>query len=154
MSVQKKYYINIYVLIILIVIGLTIGIGAYTFIYAEGGSYLTDKPSACANCHIMNDYYESWLKSSHHAVAVCNDCHTPDGFFPKYITKASNGFWHSWGFTTGIFPDPIQIKEQNKEVTRESCRKCHFDIVENIERESLETENVPCAGCHKDVGHR
>lgn len=154
MSKEKKYYVNIYVLIILIVVGLTIGVGAYTFIYAEGGSYLTDNPGACANCHIMNDYYESWLKSSHHAVAVCNDCHTPGGFFPKYITKASNGFWHSWGFTTGIFPDPIKIKEKNKEVTRESCQKCHFDIVEMIERESLETENISCAGCHKDVGHK
>ena len=78
MSGKGKYYNNIFIFITVITIGITLGGGVYTFIYAEGGSYLTDKPTACANCHIMNDYYESWLKSSHHAVAVCNDCHTPE----------------------------------------------------------------------------
>ena len=59
-------------------IGLAIGIGAYTFVYAKGGSYLTNDPAACANCHIMDEHYAAWQKSSHHAVAGCNDCHTRD----------------------------------------------------------------------------
>jgi cytochrome c nitrite reductase small subunit len=33
--------------------GAMIGIGAYTFIYAKGYSYLTNNPAACANCHVM-----------------------------------------------------------------------------------------------------
>ncbi|MGB9604145.1 MAG: hypothetical protein ACP5MG_02815 [Verrucomicrobiia bacterium] len=37
--------------------GAMLGIAAYTFIYAEGYSYLTNNPAACANCHVMNDYY-------------------------------------------------------------------------------------------------
>jgi cytochrome c nitrite reductase small subunit len=102
----------------------------------------------------MNDHFESWIKSSHHAVAVCNDCHTPEGFFPKYFTKASNGFWHSWGFTTGIFPDPLQIKKSNREITQESCRKCHREMVEAIEEDNTKQENLSCVPCHQYVGHQ
>lgn len=28
------------------------GIGGYTFVYAKGGSDLTNDPAACANCHV------------------------------------------------------------------------------------------------------
>ncbi len=93
-----------------VAIGAGAGLGAYTFIYAKGDSYLTDDPGACANCHVMQGYYDAWVKSSHHVAAVCNDCHTPPGLVGKYATKASNGFWHSFAFTTGRFPDPLRIK--------------------------------------------
>src|SRR5215216_4492770 len=116
-----------------IAIGLAIGVGGYTFIYAKGYSYMTNDPAACANCHIMQDHYNAWQRSSHHAVAVCNDCHTPPGFVAKYATKASNGFWHSFGFTTGRFPEPLRIKPHNREVTEAACRKCHQEIVVAIE---------------------
>ena len=42
--------------------GLTAGIGAFTFDYGEGLSYFSTDPRACANCHIMNDQYNSWTK--------------------------------------------------------------------------------------------
>ena len=35
-------------------VGALAGIAGYTFVYAKGASYLTDAPTACANCHIMN----------------------------------------------------------------------------------------------------
>ena len=47
----------------------------------------------------MNDQYDSWRKSPHHGVAVCNDCHVPPHFPQKYIAKALNGYHHSTGFT-------------------------------------------------------
>jgi len=34
--------------------GLLLGVGAFSFIYAGSYSYPTDDPSACANRHIMN----------------------------------------------------------------------------------------------------
>jgi cytochrome c nitrite reductase small subunit len=68
-------------------LGLVLGLGAFTFVYAKGGSYMTDRAAACANCHIMRDQYEGWLRSSHRPVAVCNDCHTPPGLVGKYATK-------------------------------------------------------------------
>lgn len=131
-------------------IGAAVGIGAYTFVYAKGGSYMTDDPSACANCHVMNDHYSAWLKSSHRSVAVCNDCHTPSGFVAKYTTKASNGFWHSYAFTTGDFMDPLRIKPHNLEIANEACRKCHADMTASM---GLHGESVSCVSCHQYVGH-
>ena len=134
-----------------IAIGFVIGGGLFTFVYAKGASYLTNDPSACANCHIMGDHYSAWIKSSHRAVAVCNDCHTPPGFVAKYLTKADNGFWHSLHFTTGRFPDPLRIKPRNHVITERACRKCHQQIVEAIE--GHKGEQTSCIRCHDDVGH-
>lgn len=134
-------------------IGLALGVGAYTFIYAKGASYLTNDPRACANCHIMQDHYDAWIKSSHRSVATCNDCHTPPGLIPKYWTKAENGFWHSFYFTTGNYPDPIRIKPRNIKVTEQACRKCHADIVQTIEGPHRPGFETSCIRCHSGVGH-
>ena len=133
-------------------VGLAIGVGTYTFVYAKGGSYLTDNPAACANCHVMTEYYDRWVKSSHRAVAVCNDCHTPAGILSKYATKASNGFWHSFAFTSGNFPEPLRIKQHNREIAEGACRKCHSEIVEMIEGTNV-SEVISCIRCHGSVGH-
>jgi cytochrome c nitrite reductase small subunit len=134
-------------------IGLVVGVAGYTFVFAKGYSYLTNNPASCANCHIMQEQFDGWVKSSHRAVATCNDCHTPDGFVAKYMSKASNGFWHSFGFTTGRFHEPIQIKAHNKEITEQACRKCHQDIVDAIEGTHKETKDFSCVRCHNSVGH-
>src|SRR5687768_2159105 len=55
----------------LVLIGVVAGIGAFTFVYARGSSYLTNDPAACMNCHIMREHFDAWSKSSHKAVAVC-----------------------------------------------------------------------------------
>jgi cytochrome c nitrite reductase small subunit len=136
-----------------IAFGIIIGIGGYTFIYAKGYSYMTNNPGACANCHVMQEYYDAWIKSSHHTVAVCNDCHTPPGLVGKYATKASNGFWHSFYFTTGNFPEPIRITARNRQVTEQACRKCHQEIVESIEGPHLQAAGFSCVRCHNTVGH-
>jgi cytochrome c nitrite reductase small subunit len=34
-------------------LGVALGLGGYTLVYAEGLSYLSDDPEACANCHII-----------------------------------------------------------------------------------------------------
>jgi cytochrome c nitrite reductase small subunit len=138
--------------------GLALGVGLFTFAYARGASYLTNDPRACANCHVMEEQYSGWSRSSHRAVAVCNDCHTPPGFLPKYATKALNGFNHSLAFTTGRFPDPIQITERNRRITRSSCVKCHAAIVDAIDGQSAGDshaggERLDCLPCHRNVGH-
>ncbi|MFP5288059.1 MAG: cytochrome c nitrite reductase small subunit [Thermoanaerobaculia bacterium] len=134
-------------------IGLAAGVGGYTFVYAKGASYLTNDPAACANCHIMDSYYDQWNASPHRAVAVCNDCHTPPGLIPKYLTKASNGFWHSYAFTTGDFHEPLRIKERNREVTEKACRKCHAALTAAIEGPHRPGPEISCIRCHWDVGH-
>jgi cytochrome c nitrite reductase small subunit len=134
-------------------LGAAVGTSGYTFLYAHGSSYLTDDPRACANCHIMRDHYDAWIKGSHRSVATCNDCHTPPGFFGKYTTKALNGFWHSFAFTTGRFPDPIRIKPRNHDVTERACRKCHADIVVAIDGPHGESGVLECIRCHGSAGH-
>ena len=135
--------------------GLSIGVGSYTFVYARGYSYLTNDPGACANCHIMRDHFDAWARSSHQAVAVCNDCHTPPGVFPKYLTKARNGFWHSFYFTTGRYPDPLRITTRNHMVTELACRHCHGELTHAIDwvRPGGASDALRCTGCHNEVGH-
>ncbi len=135
-------------------VGVAMGLGGYTFVYARGASYLTDDPAACANCHVMRDHFDAWAKSSHRAVATCNDCHTPPAFFARYATKAANGFWHSFAFTTGRFPDPLRIKPRNRAIVEASCRRCHAPIVEAIERAAGPGKGeISCVRCHESVGH-
>jgi cytochrome c nitrite reductase small subunit len=137
-----------------VIVGLAAGIGGYTFLYAKGASYMTNDPAACANCHVMIEQYEGWEKSSHHAVAVCNDCHTPHALVPKYIVKARNGFWHSFYFTSGHFPEPIQITTRNHKVTENACRSCHAEITQAIEGPYGDEETqTSCVQCHRNVGH-
>lgn len=135
------------------VIGLAAGVAGYTFVYAKGASYLTNDPAACMNCHIMREYYDGWVRSSHRAVAVCNDCHTPSGLVGKYVTKAANGFRHSLAFTTGRFPEPLRITARNREITEGACRECHQEIVQAIEGPHQLSGRLACVRCHGSVGH-
>lgn len=136
-----------------LLVGAAAGLGGYTFIYAEGASYMTNDASACANCHVMQDHFAAWVKSSHHAVAVCNDCHAPQDFIGKYMTKASNGFNHSLAFTTGRFHEPIQITPRNREITERACRHCHQEIVRAIDPVHAGQDMLSCVRCHLSVGH-
>lgn len=134
-------------------LGALAGLGGYTFVHARGASYLTNEPSACANCHVMRDHLDAWAKSSHHAVATCNDCHAPHTFVGKYWTKVSNGYHHSLAFTTGRFHEPIGITERNRRVTEEACRHCHADVVHGIDAHGRDVEPMSCIRCHERVGH-
>ncbi|MCL2177931.1 MAG: cytochrome c nitrite reductase small subunit [Proteobacteria bacterium] len=135
-------------------VGLAVGIGSYTFVYAEGDSYLKDDAKACNNCHVMNEFFANWSKSSHHHVATCNDCHTPSySQAAKYFVKARNGYNHAVAFTTGNFPDNIRITPANKEVVEGQCRACHSDIVSTIEEHAVGQEEISCVKCHRSAGH-
>jgi cytochrome c nitrite reductase small subunit len=139
---------------IAVVLGAAIGLGAFTFVYAKGYSYLSNDPNACANCHIMRDHLDAYSKSSHRTVATCNDCHTPPELAAKYLTKAEHGLFHSLAFTTGNFHDPIQIKSRSLRVTENACRKCHADIVHQIDSGPTNSDTaISCVRCHANVGH-
>ncbi len=135
-------------------LGLLIGTGAFTFKYAEGLSYFSTDPKACMNCHIMTPQYDSWQKSSHHAVAGCVDCHLPHTFVAKYIAKAENGYHHSKAFTTQEFQEPIMIKEKNSRILQQNCVDCHDDMVHELFKKDInEPGAVSCIHCHASVGH-
>lgn len=136
-----------------VVLGALAGVGTFTFGYAEGLSYFSTDPRACANCHIMQGYFETWEKSSHHHVAVCVDCHLPHDLVGKYVAKADNGFFHSLAFTLYNFHEPIRIKPRNRRIAQENCIACHADIVHQMLPASPEGEMLMCIHCHADVGH-
>ena len=136
-----------------------IGVGGFTFTYGNGASYLSNDPQSCANCHVMQSSYDSWQHSSHHHVAVCNDCHLSHHPVGKWVTKADNGFFHSIAFTFQDYHDPIQIKPRNQVVTQNACLHCHTDVVHAMlpvpdnPGSPGPQETLSCVHCHSDVGH-
>ena len=140
-------------IIFTMLLGILLGLGAFTFGYGKGGSYLSNNPQSCVNCHVMQDHLDSWQHSSHHHVAVCNDCHLPHDAMGKWITKADNGFFHSLAFTTGGYKDPIQIKERNRRVTQGTCISCHGEFVHSMLPATSGKDMLSCIQCHSEVGH-
>ena len=127
--------------------GVLTGLGAYTFLYAQGFSYFSNDPGACGNCHVMRDYLESWQRSSHHAYAACNDCHTPHSLPAKYAAKAENGWNHSLKFTLGNFREPIRIRPANAAKLQANCVRCHEVMLSEV------GGDLECVRCHAGVGH-
>ena len=123
-----------------------------TFGYAEGASYLSADPAACANCHIMWPQYDSWQKASHHTVATCVDCHLPSDFVGKYVAKAENGWNHSKAFTLQDFPEPIAITPKNSDLLHRNCLRCHAALV-HAQGGADDGAAPRCVRCHASVGH-
>jgi cytochrome c nitrite reductase small subunit len=135
-------------------LGIALGLGLFTFDYAEGLSYMSNDPKNCANCHIMNEQYDGWQKASHHTMATCNDCHTPHDLVGKYATKAINGYNHSKAFTLQNFHEPIRITPRNARILQDGCLHCHSEFVHEIIAGSKTADDaVSCVHCHRSVGH-
>lgn len=145
---------NLAGIVVLILFGVVIGVGSYSFIYAKGYSYLLDDPKACINCHIMQDNYRSWQKSGHRHVAKCNDCHLPHNLVGKYAVKALNGYAHAAAFTLQNFHEPILIKERSLRVVKNSCLSCHQPMIQVMDRADFHhNEKSNCLHCHRSAGH-
>jgi cytochrome c nitrite reductase small subunit len=134
-------------------IGIAAGLGAFAFTYGEGVSYLSTRPEACANCHIMWPQYDSWSASSHKHVAVCSDCHLPHSGLHKWVAKADNGFFHSYAFTFQNFPEPIRIKPRSYRIVQNNCVECHRDMIHEMLPATVAGDAVQCIHCHANVGH-
>jgi cytochrome c nitrite reductase small subunit len=142
------------------------GVGAFTFGYAKGLSYFSTDPAACVNCHIMQSEFDGWQKGSHHAVAVCVDCHLPQAFVPKYLAKAENGWRHGEKFTTQRFQEPIAVQAAGLRILQDNCVRCHGAMVPLLDGHaqlaaanlspataSERNETPRCTHCHAAVGH-
>ncbi len=145
--------IGVVPIVFAVLLGELAGVGIFTFGYGQGASYLSNRPQACANCHVMQDHFDSWQNSSHQHVAVCNDCHLPHDFIGKWLTKSDNGFFHSLAFTLENFHEPIQIKQRNRRVTQRACLDCHANLVHQMLPTDSDDEMLACMHCHSDVGH-
>jgi cytochrome c nitrite reductase small subunit len=99
----------------------------------------------------MRAQYDACLKSSHRMVATCNDCHTPHNIFGKYALKANNGFWHSFYFTTGWYPDTIEITKSPRTPAGTATRTSKPPSTEMWWHS--QARGLECTRCHASVGH-
>jgi cytochrome c nitrite reductase small subunit len=135
-------------------IGLFIGVGSFTFRYAEGLSYFSSNPKTCVNCHIMRPQFDSWQKSSHHTAAVCVDCHLPRSPVPKLLAKGLDGYLHSKGFTLQDFHEPIRISPLGSKIVENNCIACHGSLFHGkVPRPTSTDDHFRCVHCHSGVGH-
>lgn len=135
-------------------IGVPAGVGAFTFVYAKGFSYLSSDPSACVNCHIMKPQYQAWQQGGHRHAATCVECHLPHAGVEKWIAKADHGFRHSTAFTFQNFKEPIEITPRDRVLVQQNCVRCHQPLVETVTGAHATARGpVDCLHCHRDVGH-
>jgi len=135
--------------------GTAIGAAIFGVGYSELPAYLGSDPETCANCHVMQDHYDAWMRGPHANVATCNDCHLPhDNVIRQYWVKAEDGVLHAIAFTTGNYPENIVIRDKSLATTNELCLNCH-DLVTFPMRYTVGTthEDPQCTHCHSNVGH-
>jgi len=137
-------------LAIAIIAGVLAGMGGFTFWYARGYSYLSNKPEACVNCHIMRDNFNSWAVSSHKNV-TCNECHTPHELLPKYLAKFRNGVRHSVAFTFEEVQVP-RTTTRSLDILQQNCLRCHEAMVGML-FQARELKSMRCTQCHPTGGH-
>jgi len=114
-----------------VVAGIAVGLGAFTFVYAKGYSYLGHDARGVRQ-----------LPRDERAVRRLDAGESPDGravaptatcrnnVVGKYAVKAWDGFWHSYYFTANTYPDNIRItkldsassRDSAAPATRRSCR--------------------------------
>jgi len=146
-------------IIVIILLGIFFGLSIYIFKISKAGSYLSDDPKTCVNCHLMAPQYATWTHSSHRQWASCNDCHVPhNNVFNKYYFKAKDGLRHSTMFTLRLEPQVIFIHKEGAEVVFTNCKRCHGNLLDidqkltNINFSHDRTERK-CWECHREVPH-
>ncbi|MDP2722700.1 MAG: cytochrome c nitrite reductase small subunit [Bacteroidales bacterium] len=146
---------------VVVVSGILFGLALYLVYVSNAVSYLSDNPTTCINCHVMNPQYATWFHSSHRERASCNDCHVPqDNVFNKYFFKAKDGLRHATMFTLRLEPQVIMIKEAGAEVVQQNCVRCHNELItdnkmlsKSLSFDHFRTEGRKCWECHREVPH-
>src|SRR4030042_3786510 len=145
---------------VIILLGIFTGFGFFTIYVSRAPSYLSDKPEACVNCHIMAPQYATWSHSSHRDIARCNDCHVPhNNIINKYYFKARDGLRHAAIFTMRAEPQVIQIKKASDDVVQQNCIDCHASLltdsrIQNYnDRFNYLRTSRSCRDCHRETPH-
>ncbi len=144
----------------LILVALITGLGLFSVYLGKAHLYLSDRPEACVNCHIMAPQYATWNHSSHRENAHCNDCHVPhNNVFSKYYFKANDGLRHSTLFTLRMERQVIRILEPGARVVQNNCIRCHEELLVDPKLEASVgmyrgvREGRRCIECHREVPH-
>ncbi|MBQ4023553.1 MAG: cytochrome c nitrite reductase small subunit [Prevotella sp.] len=147
--------------LMLIIAGVLVGLGALFVYLLRAHTYLADDSSACVNCHIMTPYYASWSHSSHGRDATCNDCHVPhSSLLAKYGFKAMDGMKHVAYFVTHSERQAIMAEDASAEVIMDNCIRCHTQLNQEFVKTgridymmAKRDEGKACWDCHRSVPH-
>jgi len=145
----------------IILAGIICGLGGYTAYASRFGSYMSDEPATCVNCHIMAPYYATWNHSSHARNTTCNDCHVPhDNAVKKWWFKGMDGMRHAAIFTLKGEHDVIQATDKSASVIMDNCVRCHEQLNTEFVKtgkisyhQATEGAGKACWDCHKEVPH-
>jgi len=148
-------------IIAIILGGIICGLGGYTAYASRFGSYMSDDPAACVNCHIMAPYYASWNHSSHARNTTCNDCHVPhDNAVRKWWFKGMDGMRHAAIFTMRGESQVIQATDKSATVIMDNCVRCHEQLNTEFVKtgrisyhQAKEGDGKACWDCHREVTH-
>jgi cytochrome c nitrite reductase small subunit len=145
---------------VLFSLGILTGLSFFVLHIGRATSYLSDKPEACVNCHVMAPQYATWERSNHGRFTVCNDCHVPqNNILKKYYFKATDGVRHSFMFTFRLEPQVIQIKQAGKDAVQQNCIRCHSEMIHPISVRAISNQKIQedgdgyCWDCHRDIPH-
>ena len=137
-----------------LMLGVAAGLGAFVFHISRAGSYLSDSPETCMNCHVMATEYTSWQHSSHARVATCHDCHVPHtSLAAEYGFAAKDGLWHSTVFTMRWEPQAIRLSAGAIPVVENNCRRCHAQLIADVAPAVHQPGDLRCWDCHREVPH-
>ena len=133
--------------------GVAFGLALVVAHISRAASYMSDKPEACLNCHVMNNAYATWQHGSHAHVADCGDCHLPhQNPIAEKAFQARDGLRHSYVFTFRLEPQTLALSEGAKPVVQGNCLRCHANQFMMV-RLAAVTERR-CWDCHDGVhGH-
>lgn len=144
---------------VILILGILAGFVVLLVHLSKAGSYLTNDPRACVNCHIMSPHYATWNHSAHREAATCNDCHVPhNNLINAYYFKAKDGLRHATIFTLRKEPQVIFIRNEGREVVQQNCKRCHEHLLSELDM-GWEYPNGtcgtdrPCYECHREVPH-
>ena len=146
--------------VVIVLTGVLTGLGLFALRISKAGSYISDKPETCVNCHIMAPQYATWNHSAHREKATCNDCHVPhNNVFNKYYFKAKDGLRHATVFTLRNEPQVIYIRKEGQIVVQDNCVRCHSNALIYLMAEESETHypaiisERKCWDCHRETPH-
>lgn len=145
---------------ITLVLAIFLGLFFYSIYLSKAGSYLSDNPQTCINCHVMVPQYATWNHGSHRELASCNECHVPhNNVVSTYYFKAKDGLRHATMFTFRLEPQVIHIKDAGIEVVQQNCLRCHEELIMTAEQQvnnkafHSERETRLCWECHRETPH-
>ncbi len=143
-----------------VILAIFLGLFFYSIYLSKAGSYLSDNPQTCINCHVMVPQYATWNHGSHRELASCNECHVPhNNVVSTYYFKAKDGLRHATMFTFRLEPQVIQIKDAGIEVVQQNCLRCHEELIITAEQQvnnkafHSERETRLCWECHRETPH-